>query len=234
MKGVEYMDKSKCWLIGDKKSCNQKDCNSSFCMKFFKLNYLYEASLIPLNCRRHKNLVLDKDNKDLEAFKRLFNIEQDINNFVAEGYNLFLHSNNTGNGKTSWALRLAQAYLNGIWKDSALTCRVLFISVPRFLIALKDNISDKQEYIAKIKENVYSCDLVIWDDIGTKAATSFEAENLLSLIDTRINYNKSNIFTSNLNSNEIHNFFGDRLASRIVNNSVDIELFGKDKRGLNL
>lgn len=218
-----------CWL---KDRCNRIDCDKPTCMRLFKLDKLYELALIPLNMRRHITFVLDKDKKDLEAFKRLKNIENDIMNFVNEGCSLYLHSQNTGNGKTYFALRLVEDYFDKIWASSPLKCRALFIDVPRFLLALKDNIEEKQDYITHIKSNVLDCDIVIWDDIGTKTATSYEAENLLSMINARINNGKSNIFTSNLNANEIHEYFGDRLASRIVNASSDIELFGADKRGL--
>ena len=45
---------------------------------------------------------------------------------------------------------------------------------------------------------------------------------------------KSNIFTSNLGSKELANSLGERLASRICNKSIDIELHGSDKRYLGL
>ena len=113
-----------------------------------------------------------------------------------------------------------------------MSCKVLFISVPKFLILLKDNISSKNEYITHIKDVVADCDLVIWDDIGTKAGTEFEIENMLNIIDNRLCNGKSNIYTSNLRSNELLDSVGPRLHSRIVNKSVDIELMGSDKRGV--
>ena len=45
---------------------------------------------------------------------------------------------------------------------------------------------------------------------------------------------KSNIFTSNLGKRELTNALGERLASRICNKSIDIELKGSDKRFLGL
>ena len=45
---------------------------------------------------------------------------------------------------------------------------------------------------------------------------------------------KSNIYTSNLDLDELKEKVGDRLFSRIANNSVNIEFFGKDKRSLNV
>ena len=114
----------------------------------------------------------------------------------------------------------------------AASCKILFISVPKFLILLKDNISSRNEYITHIKDVVADCDLVIWDDIGTKAGTEFEIENMLNIIDNRLCNGKSNIYTSNLRSNELLDSVGPRLHSRIVNKSVDIELMGSDKRGV--
>ena len=124
--------------------------------------------------------------------------------------------------------------VNKIWAESSLTCRVLFINVPKFLLALKASISNQSDYIDHINMYVNSADIVIWDDIGTKVATEFEHEHLLSLIDSRLLDNKSNIFTSNIIPNELSSFVGDRLASRIINTSKTIEFLGTDKRGLKL
>lgn len=135
---------------------------------------------------------------------------------------------------SSWALRLLQTYFNKIWLRTDLRCRALFINVPLFLIKLKENISNKLEYITHIQKNVYDCDLVIWDDIGTKSSTVYEGENLLSIIDYRIGNGKANIFTSNLNDKELHEALGDRLASRICNSGINIEFRGGDKRGLDV
>ena len=159
-------------------------------------------------------------------------ISENITEFVANGSDLYIHSPTCGNGKTLWAIRMIQSYIGKIWYLSDFECRALFIHVPKFLIALKDNISNPSEYIAHIKENVDKADIVVWDEIGTKAPSQFEHENLLSLINNRIDSNKTNIYTSNLNSDQLREVIGDRLFSRVVNLSTDIELHGQDKRGL--
>lgn len=76
------------------------------------------------------------------------------------------------------------------------------------------------------------CDVIIWDDIGTKTITSFESENLLSIIDTRINAGKSNFYTSNISGQELRESLGDRLYSRIVDLSENIEFKEADMRKL--
>ena len=222
---------SNCYL---KASCNGKDCDT-FCIRKYKMDSLYSAALITDSQKQHIALRVDADGTDLEQFKQLAGIEQNICKFIEEGKNLYLHSAIPGNGKSSWSLRLVEAYFNKIWARSEPKCRALFISVPRFLLALKDNITNKSSYIEYIKENVLDADLVVWDDVAAKnAGTDFELTNLLSIIDNRLALGKSNIYTSNLNRQQLYNVLGERLTSRIANMSIDIELFGSDKRNLKL
>ena len=196
------------------------------------MNYLYEQSLLSVKQRHHKPLRLDADGTDRNEFNKLKSIEDNIEKFVETGTNLYIHSPISGNGKTEWSLRLLQSYIGKIWFKSDLRCRVLFINVPRYLISLKESITTPSEYVDHIKKNIFNADIVVFDEIGIKAATTFEFENLLNFINTRIDLGKSNIYTSNLTAAELNDRLGSRLYSRIINMSVDIELHGADKRGL--
>lgn len=220
-----------CFLHSVCRIYQKGDCHPhEFCLKLFKTDALFNEGLFTLSQRKHMNMRLDPDGTDRLQYSQLKNFEKNIEQFVAEGSNLYIYSEQCGNGKTSWSLRLAQSFINRIWHKTDIRCRVLFINVPQFFIKLKDNISSKNDYITHIKENVYDCDFVIWDDIGTKVGTDFEIENLLSIVDARINNNKSNIFTSNLSPQQLQEHVGARLYSRIVNTSYNICLTGKDKR----
>ena len=174
-------------------------------------------------------LTVNDDSVDIPVFDSLSSIQKHIVEFVDAGNNIYMYSKNTGNGKTSWAIKLLQEYIDKIWYKTSKECPVLFINVPRYLLAIKDNITDKNDYVQHIKENVLDCDIVVWDDIGTKAATSFEHETLLSIIDTRNSNGKTNIYTSNLNGLELFNFVGERLYSRIYNNSFPYVFEFKEK-----
>ena len=222
---------AKCFLYD---VCNHKDCDKDFCLRKYKMDSLYSAALLADSHKKHITLRVDADGTDLKQFKQLADIEQNIVSFINEGKNLYLHSANCGNGKSSWSLRLAEAYFNKIWARTETKCRVLFISVPRFLLALKDDITTKNAYVAYIKENVLEADLVIWDDIAAKMGSEFELTHLLNIIDNRLALGKSNIYTSNLNRQQLYTALGERLTSRIANMSTDIELFGADKRILKL
>ena len=168
----------KCFLYDN---CNKKDCEADFCMRKYKMDSLYSAALMSENQKKHITLRVDEDGTDLEQFKQLADIEKNIVSFINEGRNLYLHSANCGNGKSSWSNRLAEAYFNKIWARTEVKCRVLYISVPRFLLALKDNITAKNSYVEYIKENVLTADLVIWDDIAAKMGSEFELTHLLNL-----------------------------------------------------
>lgn len=219
----------KCYMY---EVCNHKDCDKDFCLRKYKMDSLYSAALMSESQKQHITLRVDEDGTDLEQFKQLAEIEKNIMSFVNEGKNLYLHSSNAGNGKSSWSIRLVEAYFNKIWARSDGSCKALFISVPRFLLALKDNISNKSSYIEYIKENVLEADLVIFDDLAAKMGSEFELTHLLSIIDNRIALGKANIYTSNLNRQQLYTALGERLTSRVANMSIDIELFGSDKRNL--
>ena len=222
-------DNKDCWLYGE---CNHVDCDK-FCMRRFKLDSLYNEAMVSPKQRKRIPLRLDSDCLDKDSFEYLSTIERNIMNFVKDGGSLYIYSSTTGNGKTSWALRMVQAYLNKVWYDSEYgSCRAMFINVPRYLLAIKDNISQRSDYVAHIKANVLDADLVVWDEVGTKGLTQFEHENILNIINARIDLGKANIYTSNLSDDELHLAVGDRLYSRIAIMSDGVELLGSDKRAL--
>lgn len=214
--------------------CNKRDCGKEFCEKKYRLDTLFNNSGLTAKQQKHITLSPDADGTDLQEFRKLAEIEKQIEGFVSDGYNLYLHSYGCGNGKTSWAIRMMASYFYKIWHKSNFGCQALFINVPRYLLALKENISGHSFYADFVNANVKEAELVVWDDIAAKVGSEFELNHLLSLINYRIDAGKSNIFTSNLGPKELKNAIGERLASRICNKSFDIELKGSDKRALGL
>ena len=224
-----------CFLSDGCKKFNMGNCNPDeehFCIKLFKLDYLYKESLLSTAQREYVALRIDADGTDRNEFLLLKKIEQNIEKFVNTGSSLYIYSNRCGNGKTAWSIRLIQAYFNVIWHKCDLNCKALFINVPKFLLSLKDSISNENDYIKHIKSKIADVDLVVWDEIGTKAVTQFEHEHLLSLINARVDFNKAQIFTSNLSPEQLREVVGERLYSRVVNLSTVVQLQGMDKRGL--
>ena len=205
------------------------------CRVFYYCQIKLPSNIKPFRLSRKLNRF--SNNQQVEPYRSIHNIE-----YVGEKHcycimtdnpsHLYLTDNCIVTHNTSWSLRLGNEYINKVWYKKNMEPIVLFISVPKFLLELKSNISQKSNYIEHINEYVTKCDLVIWDDIGSKNGTEFEVSHLLSIIDQRINEGKSNIYTSNLNDSELHELLGDRLYSRVYNYSECINIVGKDKRSI--
>lgn len=226
-----------CYLSHNCKKYKNNECvDFDSCIRKFREDTLFDLGLIDLNQRTRIPLrVLPYPSdpiKEEENFSILSDIERNIIKFVQDGANLYIYSATCGNGKTAWSLRLAQSYIDKIWHNTEMTCKVLYISVPKFLLELKANISRPSTYIEHIHKYVLTADLVIWDDIGSKLGTEFEIENMLSIINNRLDNGKSNIYTSNIIPENLEQILGPRLSSRVLGMSKQINLLGRDKRGL--
>lgn len=230
---MEYtyeFDKSKCWWQSTCLLCNDPhECTPS-CVRYVKMHYLVNHSL--LTPKQQIPNKLFPQPIDVDAFRRLNDIKNDIRKWVRGGNNLMIWSAINGNGKTAFSVKMLLSYLASVWVSSDFETRGLFINVTRMLTGLKDSISVDNEYINHIKSTVLTADLVIWDDIGIKGLTGFEHDYLYTYINNRIDSGKANIFTSNLTGSDLRLAVGDRLYSRIVNGSELIEFKGMDRRGL--
>lgn len=218
------MDKEKCWYKGN---CRVK-CTDA-CIRFNCMHSLFNLSQIPEYLWLPKKLECSRT--DEQAFKQLQAIEDNIDLFVDAGRNVYIYSENCGNGKTSWSVRLMRAYFDTIWHKSGFSCHGLFISVPKFLYDCKRSISQDVEGFKELCKLIESCELVIWDDLPTSEFTNYEHQIVFQYIDGRINAGKANIFTGNCGKAECYRILGDRLASRIYGSSEVVEFKERDKRG---
>lgn len=215
----------KCWYKDFCSLIERQGCEN--CTKYKEMNYLMEHSGLPKAKQKAIRLFPTTDN-DEKAFKLLNDIKNDIYNFVQDGNNLYIASRYTGNGKTSWAIKLLHKYFEEVWEGNCYRVRGLFIHVPTLLLELKDfNHVMSSSYRKLLRE----CDLVVWDDIASTELSNYDCTQLLALIDYRMLAEKSNIYTGNIESAKgIDDVIGTRLASRVYNASEVIILDGKDRR----
>lgn len=228
---MEYkyvFDKDKCWWKNVCKAYNSRECNGC-CIRYMKMHYLTTNALLTEKQQHPDALIPEAIDKN--SFLTLFEIKENIFDFVKSGKNLLIYSDNTGNGKTQWALKILMKYLSKVWSMDSFTTRGLFISVATLCSAFKDNFTQKVDYLQHIKDNILNADLVVWDDIGLKSLTPMEHDYLYSYINARIESGKSNIFTSNIRNDNLKTALGDRLYSRIMGCDEIITFQGSDKRG---
>ena len=209
----------KCWY---KEVCKNNQCTN--CIRYSEMKYLMDNSGIPE--KRQFPVTLTCDAIDREAFMELADIKSDIENFVNNGECLYITSDKTGNGKTSWAIKIMLKYFDCIWAGNGFRVRGYFVHVPTFLNMLKDFSNSHNE----LKTIIENADLVVWDDIVAAKLSDNDLSQLLSFIDTRMYKQLSNIYTGNIDSREVfEQKLGARLTSRIWSSNV-IKLKGKDRR----
>ena len=220
-------EKENCWY---KSVCKKDKCGDCFCIRHYKMDNLAYLATLEGKQKYTVNLVPQKE--DYTSFLRLKQIKDNILDFVNSGKNLLIFSRNTGNGKTEWSKKLLFSYFDKIWPTTDLRCRALFVSMPRFVFAMKENLSSPNDYYQYVHENLLTADLVVWDEINYKEWTSFESEYMLNVISQRLSKGLSNIYTTNYDLETISKMLGTRLASRIIGCSEHVEFVGKDRRNV--
>lgn len=213
---------SVCRDFGDNESCYPG------CIRYMEMDYLMWSAQVPNLSKFVKPLVPNRC--DEQAFDRLQVIKENIVDFVANGDNLYLFSQNYGNGKTTWSVKILMSFLNKVWCGNGFKPRAVFLHTPTFLKKLKDRISVYDADFEELIKNVENVDLVIWDDIGSTSISNYDYTNILSFIEQRRFAGKSNIYTGNLNSEELEQKIDARLRSKVFNGSSVIELKGVDRR----
>ena len=69
--------------------------------------------------------------------------------------------------------------------------------------------------IEKIHEDIFTCDLLIIDDLGTEMTNSFVATQLFVILNERHNRKKSTLISTNLSLEELNDKYSERSFSRI-------------------
>ena len=77
---------------------------------------------------------------------------------------------------------------------------------------------------------IYSCDLLIIDDLGTEITNTFVNSELFLCINERLTAQKSTIISTNLSLKAFKDTYSERIFSRISTSYTMLKLFGKDIR----
>ena len=221
------MNNSDCWYS---EVCdNIKDGCEKHCARYIEMRYLMEHSGIPKN--KQRPIPLTPQKCDLEAFRRLADIKENIYDFVVDGKNLYITSTTVGNGKTSWALKLLMRYFEEVWRGNDFRVRGVIVHVPTFLMKCKDFKTVDSEF-EELKKQILDVDLVVWDDIGSSMLSNYDYTQLLICLDAREFKGLANIFTGNITERDkLAEALGAKLTSRIWNNDTEvIEFKGGERR----
>lgn len=179
--------------------------------------------------RYRYNIPLRPEQIDREAFIKLKGYVDNVVERVENGDSLYIYSENTGNGKTTWSSKIMNQYIRKIVARTDLENEALYLNVSLFVEAMRNQYSEYSNDIARLREEAMNCKLLILDDIGAERPSEYVCERLYDLINHRYTNMLATIYTSNLTPFEL----GDRLGSRIesrVRSAEQIKLVGADRR----
>lgn len=157
---------------------------------------------------------------EAEAFCKLF-----IREFDTKFRNILFYGG-TGVGKTFLTNCIAKALLDA-------SRSVLYLSAIDFSTLLTDLAYRSFDSDSKAKDTahyIFSCDLLIIDDLGTEVTNNLKSSNLFNCLDKRLNNRKSTIISTNLSPELITKQYSDRVFSRILGNYACFKLIGEDIR----
>lgn len=165
-----------------------------------------------------------KDN-DLDNFRKAVESSLSfIKNFQTEYRNLLFYGE-VGTGKTFLSNCIACEMLNQGYSVIYFSASGLFNLLSKYSF---DAVN--KEMLYKTYEDLYNCDLVVVDDLGTELSNSFTNSQLFSFINERQLRKKSILISTNLSLEEIKARYSDRIFSRLTSNFIFRKLSGPDIR----
>lgn len=232
------MSNSECRIYNKNcKLADSKMCNKN-CWKFIQLNFQYKYSNIPKKYKSIDELTItDSNSCDKKAFVKLNKYKNNIHENVEKCNGAFIWGYNKGNGKTSWSIKILKEYFKQLHNTIETFEKVygMYINVPTLFKKLRDSF-DKEDKskIRKLEKNLINCNLLVIDDIGTEAPTTWVKESLYIIINQRDMEQKTTIFTSNVSLDELESedLLGTRIVDRIysLTNKNIVELQGPSWR----
>lgn len=213
---------------------NNSPCS---CMKQMMINQLYAQSTISDILLRENfdnfNLEYYSDSNDgkhsFTPYNNARNILGRSKQFVAEfdehSPGILIYGE-TGLGKTFLSNCIAKALL-----DKGHT--VLYLSsINLFENILSDIIMNngREQNKVMLYDYIYSCDLLIIDDLGTELTNSFVQSQLFEIINTRNNKQLSTIISTNLTLRQLQERYTERIMSRITDSYLVFHFYGDNIR----
>ena len=131
----------------------------------------------------------------------------------------------TGVGKTYLSRCIASSLLDSCHSVIMLTAIELFDVMGRVRIEKTDDDAMKTVY-----DSLFTCDLLILDDLGSELPNSMTVSELFYVIDHRLGNNRSTVISTNLDLKSMRDIYSERITSRLQRNYTDITLYGEDLR----
>lgn len=198
------------------------------CFKQAMITLLYEQSNIQEMLRTENFNALSYEyyeGDDLSRFQNAVRTCQNfIKNFNSDYHNLFFYGT-VGTGKS---------FLSGCVAKELIERghSVIYFGATGLFDLLSKNSFDykSRDELRSAYADLYQCDLLIVDDLGTELTNQFVTSQLFALLNERHMGKKATIISTNLSLEELRNRYSDRIFSRITSNYEVCKLSGQDIR----
>lgn len=146
-----------------------------------------------------------------------------IDSFSTAFQNLYIYGN-IGVGKTFLLNCIAKEIMDR--EHSVL----YFSATELFDILVKGAFTKGDVDRLNLTELIYSCDLLLIDDLGTEFVNQATVTQLFTCLNERLLNKKSVIISSNLSPKDLANLYNERVLSRIANTYDILRIIGDDIR----
>ncbi len=204
---------------------NREKCH---CFRQAEISLLYEQSGIQDLLAQNNFELLSYDYYTGEALVLFQNAVKTcrhfVKNFNSDYHNLFFYGT-VGTGKSFLSCCVAKELMDQ-------GCSVIYFGATGLFDLLSDaafhtkNRDERQNAYA----DLYRCDLLIIDDLGTELTNQFTASQLFSLLNERHLGKKSTLISTNFTLAQLRDRYSDRIFSRITSNFDVCRLAGEDIR----
>lgn len=198
------------------------------CFRRQELALLYEQSNIQDMVAKENFSTLSYEyyqDEDLTRFKKAVQISRGFAEHFSHDYeNLFFYGT-VGTGKSFLSGCIAGELLKQGHSVIYFSSAGLFDTLARYSFDTKS-----KETLYNFYKDLYNCDLVIIDDLGTELTNSFVTSQLFACLNERHLRRKACIISTNLSLEELRDRYSDRVFSRITSNYTLCKLTGPDVR----
>jgi len=147
-----------------------------------------------------------------------------VNNFNNDYQNLCFYGT-VGTGKSFLSGCIAKALMKDGYSVIYFSASGLIDLFSRYAFDYKSREESEEAY-----QDIYNCDLLIIDDLGTELTNSFSVSRLFTCLNERALRKKSIIISTNLSLEELRDRYSDRIFSRLTGNFKFCRMTGPDIR----
>lgn len=198
------------------------------CFRRREISILYSQSHIQDMVEKENFSTLSTEyyeGEDLRHFESAVALCRDFVKNFKEDYRNILFYGTVGTGKSFLSGCIAKELLDQ-------GCSVIYFSAANLfdLFARYSFEHKEKETLQSFCEDIYGCDLLIIDDLGTEITNAFVASQMFSCLNERSLRRKPVIISTNLSLEELRDRYSDRTFSRITSSFSLCKLTGKDIR----